>query len=61
VTNALPDTGSISIHVYGGNIGAIRRYTFDPESGKPNLFVSGYTNKIVPNLWDRSAEVRAAG
>ena len=61
VTNALADTGSISIHVYGGNIGAIRRYTFDPESGKPNLFVSGYTNKIVPNLWDRSAEVRAAG
>jgi predicted metal-dependent enzyme (double-stranded beta helix superfamily) len=61
VTNALVDTGSISIHVYGGNIGAIRRYTFDPESGKPSLFVSGYTNKIVPNLWDRSAEVRAAG
>jgi predicted metal-dependent enzyme (double-stranded beta helix superfamily) len=61
VTNALPDTGSISIHVYGGNIGAIRRFTFDPESGNPNLFVSGYTNKIVPNLWDRSAEVRAAG
>ena len=60
VTNALVDTGSISIHVYGCNIGAIRRYTFDPESGKPNLFVSGYTNKEQPNLWDRSAEVRAA-
>ena len=61
VTNALPDTGSISIHVYGGNIGAIRRFTVDPATGTPNLFVSGYTNKIVPNLWDRSAEVRAAG
>lgn len=58
VSNALPDTGSISIHVYGGNIGAVRRYTFDPESGKPSLFVSGYTNPVVPNLWDRSAEVR---
>ena len=61
VTNALTDTGSLSIHVYGGNIGAIRRFTFDPATGAPSLFVSGYTNKIVPNLWDRSAEVRAAG
>jgi 3-mercaptopropionate dioxygenase len=58
VTNALPDTGSISIHVYGGNIGAVRRYTFDPETGVPNLFVSGYTNAAVPNFWDRSAEAR---
>jgi 3-mercaptopropionate dioxygenase len=60
VTNALPDTGSLSIHVYGGNIGAVRRSTFDPVSGKPSLFVSGYTNQVVPNLWDRSADVRAA-
>ena len=48
VTNALADCGSLSIHVYGGNIGAVRRYTFDPATGEPNLFVSGYTNKIVP-------------
>ena len=60
VTNALADKSSISIHVYGGNIGAVRRHTFDVETGKPNLFVSGYTNQIVPNLWDRSAEVRAS-
>ena len=59
VTNALTDCGSISIHVYGGNIGAVKRFTFDPATGKPNLFISGYTNQIVPNLWDRSAEVRA--
>jgi len=61
VTNALSDCGSISIHVYGGNIGAVRRFTFDPATGVPKLFVSGYTNQSVPNLWDRSAEVRAAG
>jgi predicted metal-dependent enzyme (double-stranded beta helix superfamily) len=61
VTNAFTDTGSLSIHVYGGNIGAVRRYTFDPATGKESLFVSGYTNKVVPNLWDRSSEVRAAG
>lgn len=61
VTNALKDQGSISIHVYGGNIGAVRRHTFEVPSGQPKLFVSGYTNREVPNLWDRSAEVRAAG
>ena len=60
VENAYADRTSISIHVYGGNIGAVRRHTFDVETGKPNLFVSGYTNQIVPNLWDRSAEVRAS-
>ena len=60
VTNALDDCGSLSIHVYGGNIGAVKRFTFDPATGKPNLFISGYTNQIVPNLWDRSAEERAS-
>jgi 3-mercaptopropionate dioxygenase len=60
VTNVLKDRPSISIHVYGGNIGAVRRHTFDPATGTPNLFVSGYTNQMVPNLWDRSAEARAA-
>ncbi len=59
VTNGLIDCGSLSIHVYGGNIGAVRRHTFDPATGAPNLFVSGYTNQQIPNLWDRSAEVRA--
>ena len=33
VTNALADRGSISIHVYGGNIGAVRRSTFDVATG----------------------------
>ncbi|MDP2333175.1 MAG: cysteine dioxygenase [Reyranella sp.] len=59
VTNALSDCGSLSIHVYGGNIGAVRRHTFDEASGEPKLFVSGYTNQALPNLWDRSAETRA--
>ena len=59
VTNALSDQGSISIHVYGGNIGAVRRHTFDVKTGEPKLFISGYTNREQPNLWDRSAEVRA--
>lgn len=59
VTNALDDCGSISIHVYGGNIGAVKRFTFDPATGAPKPFISGYSNPVVPNFWDRSAEVRA--
>jgi predicted metal-dependent enzyme (double-stranded beta helix superfamily) len=57
VENALPDRASISIHVYGGNIGAIARSVFDPGTGAPKCFVSGYDNTAVPNLWDRSREM----
>jgi predicted metal-dependent enzyme (double-stranded beta helix superfamily) len=53
VSNALADAPSISIHVYGANIGAVRRSTFAPD-GTPKLFISGYANSVVPNLWDRS-------
>ena len=59
VANGLESEASISIHVYGGNIGAVRRHTFDVKTGEPKLFVSGYTNKDQPNLWDRSVEARA--
>jgi len=59
VSNALPNQTSISIHVYGANIGAVKRHTYDPSTGKPKNFVSGYSSKQIPNLWDRSAEVRA--
>lgn len=60
VSNALSDCGSISIHVYGGNIGAVRRSIFEVATGVAQLFVSGYTNQALPNLWDRSAEMHAA-
>ncbi|MGE0260164.1 MAG: cysteine dioxygenase [Alphaproteobacteria bacterium] len=59
VENALRDRPSISIHAYGGNIGAIARHVFAPESGEAKPFVSGYSNRLLPNLWDRSAAVRA--
>ena len=58
VSNARPDGPSISIHVYGANIGAVRRHRLD-EQGRVIDFVSGYSNTTVPNLWDRSAAVRA--
>ena len=46
---------AVSIHVYGANIGAVRRHTYDPATGAPRAFISGYANTTVPNLWDRSA------
>jgi len=53
VRNAERDRASISIHVYGGNIGAVERATYD-VLGTPKRFVSGYANRSIPNLWDRS-------
>jgi predicted metal-dependent enzyme (double-stranded beta helix superfamily) len=58
IANAYDDRPSISIHVYGGNIGAIRRSVFDPVSGAKRPFISGYSNTAVPNLWDRSPPAR---
>jgi predicted metal-dependent enzyme (double-stranded beta helix superfamily) len=60
VANHFADRVSISIHAYGANIGAVRRHVFDPATGAPKDFVSGYASAVLPNLWDRSAEVRAA-
>lgn len=54
ISNARKDGVSISIHVYGGNIGAIRRSVFEPLTGRRKPFVSGYANAAIPNLWDRS-------
>jgi len=60
VANGLSDKPSISIHVYGANIGAVRRHVFDSATGAVRDFVSGYSGATVPNLWDRSAAVRAS-
>ncbi len=59
VSNAYADRTSISIHVYGANIGAVKRHVFDPATGLEKPFVSGYSSPQLPNFWDRSAEVRA--
>jgi len=53
VKNAFDDRVSISIHVYGGNIGAVRRHVFQAD-GTVKQFISGYSNGAVPNLWDQS-------
>lgn len=55
VVNGLADAPSISIHVYGGNIGATERAIYD-LAGNSSRFISGYANAVVPNLWGRSGE-----
>ncbi len=55
VSNGLEDRPSISIHVYGANIGAVARNVFDPATAEAKLFVSGYSNAVVPNLWYRAS------
>ncbi len=51
VCNGLPDRPSISIHLYGGNIGTVRRHGFDPATGAASEFISGYSAPMLPNLW----------
>lgn len=51
VTNAYDDKVSISIHLYGGNIGRINRSVYDAATGERKPFVSGYSNDWAPNLW----------
>ena len=55
VSNALADRPSVSIHVYGANIGAVRRHVYARETGAVKPFVSGYSNSVIPNLWMHSA------
>jgi 3-mercaptopropionate dioxygenase len=45
VSNAYDDRVSISVHVYGGNIGRISRHVFDPETSLRKTFISGYSNE----------------
>ncbi len=54
VENAVEGKTSISIHVYGANIGAVKRAMFNADTSQPEYFISGYDNHSVPNLWDRS-------
>jgi predicted metal-dependent enzyme (double-stranded beta helix superfamily) len=60
VSNAVPGAVSVSIHVYGGNIGSVERSTFN-AAGQPKPFISGYANASLPNLWDRSKRPVPAG
>ena len=54
VANAFDDRVSISIHVYGADIGAVSRHSFD-EAGRPKTFVSGYSPAPALALTSRPA------
>jgi 3-mercaptopropionate dioxygenase len=45
VSNLYEDRVSISIHVYGGNIGRISRHVFEPDTSALKTFLSGYSNE----------------
>ena len=51
VENAFKDRVSVSIHLYGGNIGAVRRHVYDRFTGVAKSFISGYTSSSRPNFW----------
>lgn len=53
VGNAVEGQTSISIHVYGANIGAVQRSVY-LEDGTRKPFISGYSNATLPNIWDLS-------
>jgi predicted metal-dependent enzyme (double-stranded beta helix superfamily) len=55
VSNALADRPSVSVHVYGANIGALQRSAYEPD-GTSRAFVSGYSNTELPNIWGCSKE-----
>jgi 3-mercaptopropionate dioxygenase len=51
ISNAVLDGITVSIHLYGGNIGITQRNQFDLETGQAHPFVSGYSSPLAPNLW----------
>lgn len=51
VRNAFADQVSVSIHVYGANIGKVERAIFDPDTGRSKPFVSGFSADSLPNIW----------
>lgn len=50
VSNAFEDRVSISIHVYGGDIGAVKRAIYLAD-GSEKPFISGYSNASPPDIW----------
>ncbi|KPW24128.1 Uncharacterized protein ALO83_02900 [Pseudomonas cannabina pv. alisalensis] len=51
VSNAFDDQVSISIHVYGADIGSVKRAVYDLD-GNEKLFVSGYSNAVTSTRQD---------
>ena len=58
VANAFDDRVSISIHVYGADIGTVRRHTYD-ATGRTKTFISGYSNPVVAQAGGASVRTPA--
>lgn len=54
VTN-IDDGVSISIHVYGADIGVVKRHSFEAD-GSVRTFVSGYSDSVAPAGWTGNRE-----
>jgi len=54
VLNAQKEGVSVSIHVYGANIGMLKRHIYDLATGEKHDFISGYSNTQIPNVWGNS-------
>ena len=50
VANALLDKPSVSIHIYGANIGKTPRHVYKPDQSQPVAFISGYNPLPPPEL-----------
>jgi len=61
VSNARADCTSVSIHVYGANIGAVKRHVYDAGTGDTKPYLSGYSNMGTPNFWGHHAESTPLG
>ncbi|MGB3500645.1 MAG: cysteine dioxygenase [Mesorhizobium sp.] len=42
---------SVSIHLYGGNIGQITRHAFGGQASEAKSFTSGYSLPVIPNIF----------
>lgn len=51
VRNGSKSKASVSIHLYGGNIGAINRHAY-LDTGEVKSFRSGYSADAIPNIWN---------
>lgn len=60
VSNAYADRTSISIHIYGGNIGRITRHVYDGRTGATKDFVSGYSNVPKDDRAPAAPDIHAA-
>jgi predicted metal-dependent enzyme (double-stranded beta helix superfamily) len=47
VANRYDDRVSISIHLYGADIGAVKRHVFNPQTGEVKSFTSGYAQPVL--------------